>query len=82
MSDIHEAMGVAPARRSLMTPRMRPLNRGLSIAGQTITAYCGPGDSLMMHRSLYFAQPGDVLVVVCQSETSGAPSGGRCCSTV
>ena len=42
VSDVHEAMGVTPARRSLMTPRMRPLNRGLRIAGPAITAYCGP----------------------------------------
>lgn len=75
VSDVHEAMGVTPARRALMTSRMRPLNRGLRIAGPAITAYCGPGDNLMMHRALYLAQPGDVLVVVCQSETSGAQWG-------
>jgi 4-hydroxy-4-methyl-2-oxoglutarate aldolase len=75
VSDVHEAMGVTPARCSLMTPRMRPLNRGLRIAGPAITAYCGPGDNLMMHRALYLAEAGDVLVVVCQSETSGAQWG-------
>jgi 4-hydroxy-4-methyl-2-oxoglutarate aldolase len=75
VSDVHEAMGVTPARRALMTPRMRPLNRGLRIAGPAITAYCGPGDNLMMHRALYLAERGDVLVVVCQSETSGAQWG-------
>jgi 4-hydroxy-4-methyl-2-oxoglutarate aldolase len=75
VSDVHEAMGVTPARRGLMSPRMRPLNRGLRIAGPAVTAYCGPGDNLMMHRALYLAQPGDVLVVVCQSETSGAQWG-------
>lgn len=75
VSDIHEAMGVASARRGLMSARMRPLNRGLRIAGPAVTAYCGPGDNLMMHRALYLAQAGDVLVVVCQSETSGAQWG-------
>ena len=75
VADLHEAMGVAPARQGLMSPRMRPLNRGLRIAGPAVTAYCGPGDNLMMHRTLYLAQPGDVLVVVCQSETSGAQWG-------
>lgn len=75
VSDVHEAMGVMPARRGLMTARMRPLNRGLRIAGPAVTAYCGPGDNLMMHRALYLAGPGDVLVVVCQSETSGAQWG-------
>jgi len=75
VADLHEAMGAAQARLGLMSPRMRPLNRGLRIAGPAVTAYCGPGDNLMMHRALYLAQPGDVLVVVCQSETSGAQWG-------
>ena len=75
VSDLHEAMGVAPARRALMSSRMRPLNRGLRISGPAVTAYCGPGDNLMMHRALYLAKPGDVLVVVCQSEGSGAQWG-------
>jgi 4-hydroxy-4-methyl-2-oxoglutarate aldolase len=75
VSDLHEAMGVTPARQSLMTSRMRPLNRGLRIAGPAITAYCAPGDNLMMHRALYLAEAGDVLVVVCQSEGSGAQWG-------
>ena len=75
ISDIHEAMGATPARQALMSSRMRPLNRGLRIAGPAVTAYCAPGDNLMMHRALYLAQPGDVLVVVCQSESSGAQWG-------
>jgi 4-hydroxy-4-methyl-2-oxoglutarate aldolase len=75
VSDLHEAMGVAKARAGLMSPRMRALNRGLRIAGPAVTAYCAPGDNLMMHRALYLAQPGDVLVVVCASETSGAQWG-------
>jgi len=74
IADIHEAMGPA-GRLGLMSPRMRPLNRGLRIAGPAVTAYCAPGDNLMMHRALYLAQPGDVLVAVCQSEGSGAQWG-------
>jgi 4-hydroxy-4-methyl-2-oxoglutarate aldolase len=74
VSDAHEAMGVL-ARSALMTPRMRPLNRGLRIAGPAVTAFCAPGDNLMMHRALYLAQPGDVLVVVSHSEDSGAQWG-------
>jgi 4-hydroxy-4-methyl-2-oxoglutarate aldolase len=74
VSDIHEAMGTM-ARTGLMSPRMRPLNRGLRIAGPAITAFCASGDNLMMHRALYFAQAGDVLVVVCPAEASGAQWG-------
>lgn len=75
VADLHEAMGPTHGRPALMSPRMRPLNRGLRIAGPAVTAYCAPGDNLMMHRALYLAQPGDVLVVSCQSETSGAQWG-------
>lgn len=75
VADIHEAMPGASGRTALMSPRMRPLNRGLHIAGPAVTAFCSPGDNLMMHRALSLAQPGDVLVVVCAAETSGAQWG-------
>lgn len=75
VSDLHEAMGVASARTGLMSARMRPLNRGLRIAGPAVTAFCAPGDNLMMHRALYLAQRGDVLVVACAGENSGAQWG-------
>lgn len=74
VSDIHEAMGPR-AREGLMTERMRPLIRGLRIAGPAVTAFCAPGDNLMMHRALYLAQPGDVLVVVSHAENGGAQWG-------
>ena len=75
VSDLHEAMGVATARAGLMSPQMRPLNRGMRIAGPAVTAHCAPGDNLMMHRALYLAEPGDVLVVVVTGENSGAQWG-------
>ena len=75
VSDLHEAMAAAEARCGLMSARMRPLNRGIRIAGPAVTAFCAPGDNLMMHRALYLSQPGDVLVVVCAAETSGAQWG-------
>lgn len=74
VSDIHEAMGPR-AREGLMSERMRPLIRGLRIAGPAVTAFCAPGDNLMMHRALYLAQAGDVLVVVSHDETGGAQWG-------
>ncbi|WP_313623876.1 4-carboxy-4-hydroxy-2-oxoadipate aldolase/oxaloacetate decarboxylase [Achromobacter sp.] len=75
VADVHEAMGVA-GRPALLGARMRPIAEGQRrIAGPAVTAYCWPGDNLMMHRALYLAQPGDVLVVVCQAELSGAQWG-------
>lgn len=75
VADIHESMGVG-GRAALMGARMRPLREGQpKAAGPAVTAFCWPGDNLMMHRALYLAQPGDVLVVVCQAELSGAQWG-------
>lgn len=74
VADVHEAMGPA-GRAALMSARMRPLQAGQKIAGPAVTAFCWPGDNLMMHRALVLAQPGDVLVVVCQAELSGAQWG-------
>jgi 4-hydroxy-4-methyl-2-oxoglutarate aldolase len=74
VSDLHEA-GAARGLGRLMSPRMRPMQKGARISGPAVTASCAAGDNLMMHRALYLARPGDVLVVVCQSETSGAQWG-------
>ncbi len=75
VADVHEAMGVR-GRTALLGSRMRPIKEGQAkIAGPAVTAFCWPGDNLMMHRALYLAQPGDILVVVCQSELSGAQWG-------
>lgn len=75
VADIHEAMGQPAGRLGLMSHRMRPLVRGLRIAGPAITAFSAPGDNLMMHRALSLARAGDVLVVACAAETSGAQWG-------
>lgn len=63
VADLHEAMGSPACRMQTMGPSMRPLLQGVRIAGPAITAFCAPGDNLMMHRALYLAQAGDVLVV-------------------
>lgn len=73
VADLHEAMGAPANRMATMDRRMRPLIEGLRIAGPAVTAFCPPGDNLMMHRALYLARQGDVLVV--QAPESGAQWG-------
>ncbi|NML44665.1 RraA family protein [Ramlibacter sp. G-1-2-2] len=73
VADLHESTA-SLGFPGLMSPRMRRVTPG-KIAGPAVTALCQPGDNLMMHRALRLAQPGDVLVVVCQSETSAAQWG-------
>ena len=78
VSDLHEACfatGLQPLARTLMSPAMRPQQKGVRIAGPAVTAHVAPGDNLMMHRALVLAQPGDVLVVVSDAPTSGAQWG-------
>jgi 4-hydroxy-4-methyl-2-oxoglutarate aldolase len=65
VSDLHEALGRPASRMQTMDPRMRPIVEGMRIAGPAITAFCAPGDNLMMHRALSLARKGDVLVVQC-----------------
>jgi 4-hydroxy-4-methyl-2-oxoglutarate aldolase len=73
VADLHEAMGRPACQMQTMTPAMRPLIEGVRIAGPAVTAFCPPGDNLMMHRALYLAQKGDVLVVA--SPEAGAQWG-------
>lgn len=74
VSDLHEAY-YAAGGNGLMSSEMRPRQAGARIVGPAVTAWCAPGDNLMMHRALYLANPGDVLVVVCSCPTSGAQWG-------
>ncbi|WP_423458465.1 RraA family protein [Ottowia sp. VDI28] len=73
VADLHESTAML-GFPGLMASRMKRVTPG-KIAGPAVTALCLPGDNLMMHRALRLAQPGDVLVVVCQSETSAAQWG-------
>ena len=73
VADLHEAMGRPACLQQTMAPAMRPLIGGLRVAGPAITAFCPPGDNLMMHRALYLAEKGDVLVV--SSPEAGAQWG-------
>lgn len=72
IADLHEALGAVGGRMLLMSPRMRPTDRSLRIAGPAVTALNYPGDNLMMHQALYLAQQGDVLVFTNGGGTQGA----------
>jgi 4-hydroxy-4-methyl-2-oxoglutarate aldolase len=74
VADLHESTAHL-GYTGLMSARMKRVTAGAKIAGPAVTALCQPGDNLMMHRALRLANPGDVLVVQCQSETSAAQWG-------
>lgn len=55
---VYEAAG----RIGSVNPAIKPLARGLHLAGCALTVQCHPRDNLMLHKALQIACRGDVLV--------------------
>jgi 4-hydroxy-4-methyl-2-oxoglutarate aldolase len=58
-STLHEAGG----RIGALPPEIRQVIPNLPISGQVVTVHSPAGDNLWIHRAIYVANPGDVLVV-------------------
>jgi 4-hydroxy-4-methyl-2-oxoglutarate aldolase len=56
---LHEAAGKIGALPSAI----KPVHPHFQICGPAVTVQSPPGDNLWLHRALYAARPGDVLVV-------------------
>ena len=56
---LHEAAG----KIGVMPMAIKPVARGMRFAGPALTVQSPGGDNLWLHRAIYAAQPGDVLVV-------------------
>jgi 4-hydroxy-4-methyl-2-oxoglutarate aldolase len=56
---LHEAGG----RIGVMPSAIKPVSPGMRICGTAVTVHSPPGDNLWLHRAIYVAQAGDVLVV-------------------
>jgi 4-hydroxy-4-methyl-2-oxoglutarate aldolase len=50
-------------RRGTLHGRIAPLARTMRCAGPALTIEVRPGDNLLIHAAMTFAQPGDVLVI-------------------
>ncbi|WP_434582456.1 4-carboxy-4-hydroxy-2-oxoadipate aldolase/oxaloacetate decarboxylase [Klebsiella sp. R390] len=59
VATIHEAYD----RQGLMAPDIRPIQQGISRAGNAVTVLVTPGDNWMFHVAVEQCQPGDILVV-------------------
>ena len=56
---LHEAGG----RTGALPSAIKPVAPGFRVCGPAVTVHAPPGDNLWLHRAIYAAQPGDVLVV-------------------
>ena len=68
---VHEASGGKGALSSGIKP-IDPLSR---LCGPAVTISCRPGDNLMLHRAIYAAEPGDVLVAAMGGYEEAGPWG-------
>ncbi len=59
VSTVHESQG----RTGYIGPSIRPIQDGVSVAGNAVTVSCHPGDNIMIHAAVEVCQPGDLLVV-------------------
>ncbi len=55
---LHEAAG----RIGALPHAIKPLNDAFTVCGPAVTVSGPSGDNLWLHRAIYIAQPGDVLV--------------------
>jgi 4-hydroxy-4-methyl-2-oxoglutarate aldolase len=55
---VHEAAG----RRGALPSRIRPVSDAMHVQGRAFTVRLAPGDNLGLHRAIYAAAPGDVLI--------------------
>lgn len=58
-STLHESGG----RIGALPSAIRPVAPGLRLCGPAVTVHSPGGDNLWLHRAIYVARPGDVLVV-------------------
>ena len=61
-------------RMFCVNPKIKSLN-GTHMAGVAFTVKAPPGDNLLFHKALDMAQPGDIIVIDVQGETTNATCG-------
>lgn len=75
-SNVADAMG----RFNFMDPGIQPRS-GLPLWGLAVTVNARPGDNLMVHKALQLAEPGDIVVVNTNGNTTSAVFGELMCRT-
>lgn len=58
-------------RTACLDAKIRPMNQA-RLLGTALTVKARPGDNLLTYKAIQLAQPGDVIVIATQGETSNA----------
>jgi len=69
---VHEASGGGGALPS----GIKPISEGMGLCGPAVTVKTRPGDNLIIHKAIYVARAGDVLVVDSGEYVEAGPWGG------
>ncbi len=65
---VHEASG----GKGALSSRIKPISPEMKVCGPAVTVKLRPGDNLMLHKAIYVAQKGDVIV----ADANGYPEAG------
>jgi 4-hydroxy-4-methyl-2-oxoglutarate aldolase len=65
---VHEASG----GKGALSSRIKPISPEMKLCGPAVTVKLRPGDNLMLHKAIYVAQKGDVIV----ADADGYSEGG------
>src|SRR5665647_1936523 len=58
-----------------MEAAIKPINKTSTMAGPAVTVKCQPGDNLTIHKAIYCADPGAVLVIDAHGYMGAGPIG-------
>ncbi|MCL2669529.1 MAG: 4-carboxy-4-hydroxy-2-oxoadipate aldolase/oxaloacetate decarboxylase [Syntrophaceae bacterium] len=56
---VHEASG----GKGALSSAIKPIDPLCQVCGPAVTVACRPGDNLILHKAIYVAEPGDVLLL-------------------
>ncbi|MBY8982837.1 MAG: 4-carboxy-4-hydroxy-2-oxoadipate aldolase/oxaloacetate decarboxylase [Candidatus Lokiarchaeota archaeon] len=64
VATVYEASG----RKGFVSPKIKPIFRGMNLCGPAFTVQTAPGDNIMLHKALEKSQEGDVIVATVGDE--------------
>jgi len=68
---VHEASG----GKGALSSRIKPIYPEMKLCGPAVTVKVKPGDNLILHKAIYVAQKGDVIVADAEGFTEAGPWG-------